>query len=111
MVKVQKIFVQGEDGQTYTVDKEWMRQYLGICNLNDKLKDIMNRLNILEKPLRMQHILDVLKAEGKPRSSAWLYRHIPYLDWMDVVDLERDGKIYHFKSGFHIMWQLATVGR
>jgi len=54
MVKVKKIFVQGEDGKTYCVDKDWMRQYLGICNLE-------HRVHTLEKSMRMQMILDVLQ--------------------------------------------------
>lgn len=103
MAKVEKIFVLGDDGKTYTVTKEWMKQYLGICNLE-------HRVHSLEKPLRMQHILDVLKAEGKARSSNWIQRHIPDLEWRDVWDLERDGKIYNFKSGFHTMWKLASIG-
>ena len=103
MVKVEKIFVQGDDGKTYTVDKNWIRQFVGICNLE-------HRVHTLEKPMRMQQILDVLKAEGAPRSSSWMERHIPDLEWRDVRDLERDGKIYYFKSGTHTMWQIATIG-
>ena len=103
MVKVEKIFVQGEDGKTYSVTKQWMKQYLGICNLE-------HRVHTLEKPMRMQKIYDVLKAEGKARSSNWIERHIPDLEWKDLWDLERDGKIYYVKSGSHTMWQLATIG-
>lgn len=108
MVKVKKIFVQGEDGNTYTVTQEWMKQYLGICDVGKKIVALENRVHILEKPMRMQKILDVLKAEGKPRSSNWMWRHIPNLEWRDVVDLERDGKIYYVMSGTHKMWRVVS---
>jgi len=103
MIKVEKIYVLGEDGKTYCVTKEWMMQFLGIC-------DLKNRVHTLEKPMRMQRILDVLKAEGKARSIYWIQRHIPDFEWGDLRELERDGKIYYFKSGTHTMWQLAKIG-
>ena len=108
MVKVKKIFVQGENGQTYTVTQEWMKQYLGICDVGKKIVALENRVHTLEKPMRMQKILDVLKAEGKPRSSYWIERHIPDFRWPDLWDLEKDGKIYYVKSGSHKMWRVAS---
>jgi len=104
MVKVEKIWAQGADGKNYLVNKNWMRQFMEICILERKV-------HALEKPMRMERILRILRAEGKPRSSHWMQRHIPEFEWADIRTLERDGKIYYVKSGSHTMWQLATVGR
>lgn len=95
-----KIHVQ-KDGKNLLASKEWLKQYLGICGIE-------GRLHELEQPMRMQKILDVLKAEGKARSSNWLSRWMADLEWSDLIALEREGKVSSFYSGSHKMWKVAT---
>lgn len=90
-----------KDGQILEAPKEWLRQYLGICGME-------RRIHELEKPIRMQKIFDLLKAQGKPRSSTWLSNWISDFKYADLIALEKEGKVSVFRSGSHQMWKVVS---
>lgn len=102
-----KIHIQGKDGKNYVVDENWLRQFLGIDVLQNRITVLELKVHAIQKPARMQYILKVLREEGKPRSSNWIQRNIPDFEHNDLYSLESDGKISIFRSGSHRMWKVV----
>lgn len=98
--KTYKLVLQGSDGKTYFAHVDWLETQLEIGDLKLRIKE-------LEKPLRKQQILKILKIEGL-RSREWLRRHVPKFEWWDFWELLDEGKVFSERHGNRTMYGVAN---
>jgi len=103
-----KIMLQDSKGKTWIANMTWQELMQKLDHLEkttSKLWDeyymITERLQELEKPIRQQKILGLLKGEKVPRTWAWINRRANVF-YSDLNDLIGDQKIVRMKRGYLI---------
>jgi len=104
----QRIMLEDSDGKTWVTNMTWQELMQKLDHLEKNTSElwaayrrITERLQELEKPIRQQKILDVLKGEKVPRTWAWINRRANVF-YSDLNDLIGDRKIVHMKRGYLI---------
>lgn len=69
---------------------------------------IENRLNDLEKPVRKNRVLDLLREEdGKRHNALWFVNRIHNLAYWEIEELLTEGKLSASMRGSQPMYGLA----
>lgn len=103
-----EVWLRGADGKNCLVSYQGLKNDLGICELERRLDALTRRIEILERPLRKEKALDLLK-DGSAHTWPWLQRRVPGLGFGDREELIADGKIVSEWHGKVQLWKLKEV--
>lgn len=92
-----KVKLEGSDGGNWIATFEFLKQKLGICDLEKRVLE-------LERPLKKQKILDFLKKEGKLRTLNYILRYFGEVDFSVWEELRREEKICCEIHGTRILY-------
>ena len=111
-----KLRFEGSDGKYYSVDLSnpehvnWLHQRLGICSFKARIQELERKVEDLEKPVRQQKILELLKNEVSGRTEGWIKRRVPKFCYSDLSGLKAQGKLVSFRVGNCWKYRLAEYG-
>jgi len=95
-----------KDSVNVVANREWVKQHLGICNLEGLIKTLEFKISLLEKPHRKQKILELLGKDGHPRNIRWLQFRMEEVRYQDIHELLEEGKLAFEWHGPHRMYSL-----
>ena len=106
MAKYKFELTRTKDKITVLGSKEWVKQFLGICDLQHLIKDLERKVRDLERPKRKQKIWKLLAEDGKPRSMRWLSYRMEEVWHQDLMELVEEGKLIVERHGLHKLFHL-----
>lgn len=106
-------------GKHYIVDLSneshvnWLHQLLRICpikNQSSKMEGeiaaLKDRIVVLEQPLRIAKLKQVLVSEPQGRTEVWIRNRIPHLPYYELNDLAEKGIVESFLKNKVRMYRL-----
>lgn len=102
MVKY-KVALKGDDGLVYYANLEWLKQILGVCSLERKVKDaetiINTSVDILLKKHIKEQIVELLRNQDVPRTLGYIRRRIDAFQFQALHELQVEKKIAPVRHG------------
>ena len=110
----QKIMLQDSEGKTWITNMTWNELIERIDHLEKTTSKLWDekyahdiRLEELEKPIRRQKIVDLLKSENVPRTWGWIQRRISVI-YSDLMDAIGNQQVVPVKHGFKILYLIKN---
>ena len=100
-----------KDKITVLGSKEWVKQFLGICDLQHLIKDLERKVRDLERTKRKEKIWKLLAEDGNPRSMRWLSYRMEEVWHQDLMELVEEGKLIVERHGPHKLFRLEDALR
>ena len=79
---------------------------LGLTDVRSRLSNLEERVKDLERPMRIEKILAILKSEGKPRSDHFIEKRVLNLSYRDFIVALDSGVLIKENHTGHNMYAL-----
>jgi uncharacterized protein (DUF1697 family) len=101
-----KLEHHGDPSNVWVVSPEWVQRVLGINALKQQVQDLKDRVYKLERPIRQDKIIQLLKADNQVHGLLWIQRRLSISYW-DLEDLVDKKVLRRVKHGTKTMYELV----
>lgn len=101
-----KLEQHGDSSNVWTVSPEWVQRVLGINELKQQVQTLKDQVYKLERPIRQNKVIELLKAENRVHGLLWIQRRVSVGFW-DLEELVEKKVLRTVKHGTNTMYEVV----